>query len=137
MALACDLPENFPSTEMEQNGMRVLRFDRLITVISKNEGKTGQASYECSMPSFNDHEILKSDLANKGTKITPQQILNENDIDYLKGIINNEMLHTLGFKDIYNKSLQNRTIMFFDCEKSPQYIHPTFLFYLFMSSQGP
>lgn len=117
--------------------MRVLRFDRLITVISKNEGKTGQASYECSMPSFNDHEILKSDLANKGTKITPQQILNENDIDYLKGIINNEMLHTLGFKDIYNKSLQNRTIMFFDCEKSPQYIHPTFLFYLFMSSQGP
>lgn len=56
------------------------------------------------MPSFNDHEILKSDLANKGTKITPQQNLNVNDIDYLKGIIKNEMLHTLGFKDIYYKS---------------------------------
>lgn len=89
---------------MEQNGMYVLRFDRLITVISKNEGKTGQASYECSMPSFNDYEILKSDLANKGTKITPQQNLNENNIDYLKGIIKHEMLHTLGFKDIYYKS---------------------------------
>lgn len=56
------------------------------------------------MPFFNDHEILKSDLANKGTKITPQQNLNVNDIDYLKGIIKHEMLHTLGFKDIYYKS---------------------------------
>lgn len=37
-------------------------------------------------------------------KIAPQQNLNENDIDYLKGIIKNEMLHTLGFKDIYYKS---------------------------------
>lgn len=25
------------------------------------------------MPSFNDHEILRSDLANKGAKITPKQ----------------------------------------------------------------
>lgn len=25
------------------------------------------------MPSFNDHEILRSDLANKSTKITPKQ----------------------------------------------------------------
>lgn len=91
---------------MELNEMHVLRFDRLITVISKNEGKTGQASYECSMPSFNDHEILKSDLANKGTKITPQQNLNENDIDYLKGIIKHEMLHTLWFKDIYDRIAQ-------------------------------
>lgn len=73
LALACDLLEKFPSTEMEQNGMRVLRFDRLITVISKNEGKTGQASYEFSTPFFNDHETLKSDLANKGTKITLKQ----------------------------------------------------------------
>lgn len=70
-------------------------------------------------------------------KIAPQQNLNENDIDYLKGIIKHEMLHTLGFKDIYDKLLQNRTIMFFDCEKGPQYIHHLFLFYLFMSSQGP
>lgn len=115
--------------------MYVLRFDRLITVISKNEGKTGQASYECSMPSFNDHEILKSDLGNKGTKITPKQNLNENDIDYLKGIINNEMLHTLGFKDIYDKSLQNRTIMFFDCEKSPQYIHDLFILLVYELSR--
>lgn len=73
LALACDLPENSPSTEMEQNGMRVLRFDRQIVVISKNEGETGPASYECSMLSFNDYEILRSDLANKGTKITPKQ----------------------------------------------------------------
>ena len=56
-------------------------------------------------------------------KIAPQQNLNENDVDYLKGIIKHEMLHTLGFKDIYDDSLQNRTIMFYDCEKGPQYIH--------------
>lgn len=71
MALACDLSKKSP--RLKWNGIRVLRFDRLITVISKNEGKTGQASYECSMPSFNDYEILRSDLANKGTKITPKQ----------------------------------------------------------------
>lgn len=116
--------------------MYVLRFDRLITVISKNEGKTGQASYECSMPSFNDYEILKSDLANKGTKITSQQNLNENDIDYLKGIIKHEMLHTLWFKDIYDKSLQDRTIIFL-IAKRVHNTFTTFLFYLFMSSQGP
>lgn len=74
------------------------------------------------MPSFNDHEILKSDLANKGTKITPQQNLNENDIDYLKGIIKHEMLHTLWFKDIYDKSLQDRTIMFLIAKR----VHNTF-----------
>lgn len=115
--------------------MHVLRFDRLITVISKNEGKTGQASYECSMPSFNDHEILRSDLANKGTKITAQQNLNEKDIGYLKGIIKHEMLHTLGFKDIYDKSLQDRTIMFFDCEKGPQYIHHLFILLVYELSR--
>lgn len=120
---------------MEQNGMHVLRFDRLITVISKNEGKTGQASYECSMPSFNDHEILRSDLANKGTKITPQQNLNENDIDYLKGIIKHEMLHTLWLKDIYDKSFQDCTIMFFDCEKGPQYIHDLFILLVYELSR--
>lgn len=88
------------------------------------------------MPSFNDHEILRSDFANKGTKITPQQNLNENDIDYLKGIIKHEMLHTLWLKDIYDKSFQDRTIMFLIAKR----VHNTFtifLFYLFMSSQGP
>lgn len=73
LALLCGMPENFPSIEMEQNGMRVLRFDKQITIISKNEGKKGQASYECSMLSLNDYEVLKSDLANKGTEITPKQ----------------------------------------------------------------
>lgn len=76
LALVCDLPENFPSTEMEQNGMRVLRFDRQIVVISKNEGETGPASYEWSMLSFNDYEILRSDLANKGTKISQNKMKN-------------------------------------------------------------
>lgn len=89
------------------------------------------------MPSFNDHEILRSDLANKGTKITAQQNLNEKDIGYLKGIIKHEMLHTLGFKDIYDKSLQDRTIMFFLIAKRVHNTFTTFLFYLFMSSQGP
>lgn len=79
------------------------------------------------MPSFNDHEILKSDLANKGTKITSQQNLNENDIDYLKGIIKHEMLHTLGFKDFYDKSLQDRTIMFLIAKR----VHNTFTIFYF------
>lgn len=36
LALLCGIPENFPSTEMEQNGMHVLRFDKQITIITKN-----------------------------------------------------------------------------------------------------
>ena len=68
-------------------------------------------------------------------KIASQQNLNENDIDYFKGIIKNEMLHTLGFKDIYDMSLQDRTIMFFDCEKVSQYIHDLFILLVYELSR--
>lgn len=68
-------------------------------------------------------------------KIAPQQNLNENEIDYLKGIIKNEMLHILGFKDIYDKLLQDRTIMLFDCEKGPQYIHHLFILLVYELSR--
>ena len=73
LAVNCGLPENFPSLSMEQNGMRVLRFDKQVTVVSKNEGNGEMSSYQCSGITLNDYEILRSDLANKGTGISAKQ----------------------------------------------------------------
>lgn len=72
LAVDCGLPENFPSLTKEQNGMRVLRFDKQVTIISKNEGDE-MSSYQCSTLTLNDYEILKSNLANKGTGISAKQ----------------------------------------------------------------
>lgn len=56
-------------------------------------------------------------------KIVPQENLDKNDTDYLKGIIKHEMLHTLGFVDIYDSAEINKTIMYYESCKGPDYIH--------------
>ena len=56
-------------------------------------------------------------------KIVPQENLDKNDTDYLKGIIKHEMLHTLGFVDIYDSAERNKTIMYYESEKGSNYIH--------------
>ncbi len=56
-------------------------------------------------------------------KIVPQENLDKDDTDYLKGIIKHEMLHTLGFIDIYDSKEMNKTIMYYESEKGSNYIH--------------
>lgn len=56
-------------------------------------------------------------------KIVPQENLDKNDTDYLKGIIKHEMLHTLGFVDIYDSAEKNKTIMYYESGKGLNHIH--------------
>lgn len=73
LAQKCGLPKNLPSTEAPKNKMVVLRFDRQVTIISKNEGFGGARACECSMLSINDYEVLKSAIAGKGNGISTNQ----------------------------------------------------------------
>lgn len=56
-------------------------------------------------------------------KIAPQENLDEDYTEYLKGIIKHEMLHTLGFADLYDSNLKNKTIMYYASDFGKGNIH--------------
>lgn len=93
-----------------------------INKVEKDDGK-GLAVTKVSTTGFFGYINYPVKMEVQVDKIAPQKGLNEEETDYLKGIIKHEMLHTLGFVDIYDNSLKNKTIMYYATDAGKSYIH--------------
>lgn len=87
------------------------------------DNSQGLAVTKFSSVGFFGHVNFPINMEVQIDKIAPQKNLDRLDVDYLKGIIKHEMLHTLGFKDIVDSTLKNKTIMYYTSERGDQYIH--------------
>lgn len=83
----------------------------------------GLAVTKFSSVGFFGHVNFPINMEVQIDKIVPQKNLDKLDVDYLKGIIKHEMLHTLGFKDVFDSTLKNKTIMYYTSERGEHYIH--------------
>ena len=89
----------------------------------KNDNSEGLAVTQVTTTGFFGYINYPVHIDVQIDKIVPQQKLDETYTEYLKGIIKHEMLHTLGFVDIYDSSLKFDTIMYGHSAIGENYLH--------------